>query len=105
MMVYVDDLIAWPQRASTKQAQRHFGEGKQSCHMYVHDAADLEELHELAAKIGLKRAWFQDRPGFPHYDLVPSKRQLALSNGAQYEKLIDFIRLRQQKQREASQHE
>lgn len=42
---------------------------------------DLAELHKFARLLGLKRAWFQDRT-FPHYDLVRSKRKLALQNGA-----------------------
>ena len=47
------------------------------CHM----AADsLEELHEMASKIGVRR-WFQD--GFrPHYDICKSKRKTAISFGA-----------------------
>jgi len=94
--VYVDDLIEWPQRAKTAQARRHFGSGKQSCHMWT-DSDDLEELHKLARKIGLRREWFQDRKGFPHYDLVPRKRELALANGAQYQALSDFLAARREK--------
>lgn len=41
---------------------------------------DIDELHEMAAKIGLKREWFQDST-FPHYDLTNSKRKLALTEG------------------------
>jgi hypothetical protein len=29
-----------------------------------------EELHRFAKSIGLKRAWFQDKEGRPHYDLT-----------------------------------
>lgn len=45
------------------------GDGVRWCHM-VSDAS-LEELHEFAAKLGLKRAWFQPCPPHPapHYDL------------------------------------
>jgi Protein of unknown function (DUF4031) len=50
------------------------------CHM-VSDKS-LEELHEFAARIGLKRDAFQSTSR-PHYDLRPSKRRLALSMGAQ----------------------
>lgn len=32
----------------------------------------------MAAKLGLRREWFQNKPHAPHYDLVPSKRTLAL---------------------------
>lgn len=42
---------------------------------------DIDELHELAAKIGLRREWFQDKT-FPHYDVQRRKRQLAIAAGA-----------------------
>lgn len=42
---------------------------------------DIGELHEMARRIGLKRAWFQDKT-FPHYDLTRSKRQSAIESGA-----------------------
>lgn len=44
--------------------------------------ASRQELHEFAAHIGLKRAWFQEHPWVPHYDLTPSKRKLAVLHGA-----------------------
>lgn len=45
--------------------------------------ADTEiELHALAKRIGLKRAWFQDKGLFHHYDLTPSVRAKALIAGA-----------------------
>lgn len=78
MSIYIDPLIAWPQKAAS--GSRYFGGGKQSCHMSCD--GDLEELHQFAEKIGLRRAWFQDRPGLPHYDLTPSRRAAALNAGA-----------------------
>lgn len=44
-------------------------------------ATDLDELHTLAATIGLKRAWFQDKT-FPHYDVTRPKRLKAIELGA-----------------------
>ena len=50
-----------------------------SCHM----AADtLDELHEMARKIGMKREWFQDNGRHPHYDLVKRRRDKAVALGA-----------------------
>lgn len=69
MTIYVDDCI-WPYR------------GTKYCHMMVGKDDDLQELHDFAASIGLKRAWFQNKPYAPHYDLAPSKRALAIVNGA-----------------------
>lgn len=43
--------------------------------------SDLDELHAMADRIGLKRAWFQDKT-FPHYDVMASKRRQALAAGA-----------------------
>jgi hypothetical protein len=45
-------------------------------------ADTLEELHALAAAIGMKRAWFQVHARLPHYDLTPRRRLLALKAGA-----------------------
>jgi hypothetical protein len=51
MTVYVDAIFtAEPQG---KQAKSH---GVRWCHMI---STDLEELHEMARKIGLKRSYFQ----------------------------------------------
>lgn len=44
-------------------------------------ATDMDELHEMAANLGLKRRWFQDKR-WPHYDLTKSKRDLAIRIGA-----------------------
>jgi hypothetical protein len=49
------------------------------CHMM---ADSLEELHEMADKIGVQRKWFQDKPRFPHYDICKEKKSLAIENGA-----------------------
>lgn len=71
MGVYVDELIVYP------NAWGPFKKG--SCHM---TADTPDELHDLANKIGLKRAWFQKHPIMDHYDLTPGKREAALSAGA-----------------------
>lgn len=44
-----------------------------------------EELHEFARRIGLRREWFQAKPGRPendHYDLTRVGRERALELGA-----------------------
>lgn len=76
MSVYVDPLMAcvrsnvWPY--------------DQACHLF----ADTEaELHAFAARLGLKRAWFQSgtRNGkncLDHYDLTRNMREKALNFGA-----------------------
>lgn len=55
-------------------------------------ADDLDELHAFAARLGMRRAWFQ--PGTPrsapHYDLSPARHAHALDLGAE---LVDRRRL------------
>jgi len=51
-----------------------------------HMQADtLEELHAMADRLGLKRSWFQSKPGKPwhdHYDLTRTRRDQAVGFGA-----------------------
>jgi len=51
-----------------------------------HMQADtLDELHAFAARIGMRREWFQSKPGRPendHYDLTGAARELAIALGA-----------------------
>src|SRR5690242_7592186 len=67
MSVYVDDMRAPYGRLIM-------------CHM---TADTSEELHAMAAKIGVARKWCQ-KPGTPneHYDICLSKRALAVKAGA-----------------------
>lgn len=48
------------------------------CHML---ADSLDELHAMADRIGLKRAWFQPNSS-PHYDVSKERRKLAIQYGA-----------------------
>lgn len=68
MTVYVDNIkIPW--------------RGMLMSHM---TADSVEELHEFAAKLGLKKDWAQLPPAhrLPHYDVSEGKRQLAIRLGA-----------------------
>lgn len=50
--------------------------------LFSHMVADnIEELHEMADKLNLKREWFQDGKR-PHYDISKSKKKQALQYGA-----------------------
>lgn len=86
--VYVDALF---QMESRNHAARMVGErtGHQWCHMW---SDDLDALHALAAKIGLKREWFQNNGRLPHYDLTPNKRAAALKAGAREMCLREYLR-------------
>jgi hypothetical protein len=79
MTVYVDDANI-PATVANGRA-RHTSRW---CHLFS-DTSDAE-LHEFAARIGLKRAWFQ-KPDSPlqthrHYDLTAGKRRQAVAAGA-----------------------
>lgn len=65
MAVYIDD------------AKNQYGRMKMS-HMI---ADSLDELHQIAEKIGLRRQWFQDK-NILHYDVCQSKKKLAIELGA-----------------------
>jgi Protein of unknown function (DUF4031) len=69
MTVYVDDAhIEW--------------RGRRWSHL---QADTPEELHAFAARLGLRRAWFQSKPGRPHhdhYDVPAEVRERAIALGA-----------------------
>jgi hypothetical protein len=65
------------------------------CHMMTDDLSEdgLQELHDFAGKLGLKRSWFQNHnKAFPHYDLTPSKRRLAVQLGAEEVAGVDMVK-------------
>jgi hypothetical protein len=65
--IYVDDaMIAW--------------RGNRWCHLFCD--GPTAQLHEFAARMGLRLAWFQDKV-HPHYDVTPTVRERAIRNGAQ----------------------
>lgn len=43
---------------------------------------DIEELHQMADKIGLSRRYFQNKKLLKHYDLTERRRKEAIKNGA-----------------------
>ncbi len=53
---------------------------RRRCGHLVSDSS-LDELHEFAAGLGLRREWFQIK-SIPHYDLTGEHYQLALERGA-----------------------
>ena len=68
-MIYVDEMMnnLWKIRGRTVK----------NCHMWSDKS--VEELVELAVKIGLKKEWIQkSRGGLIHFDLVESKRKKAI---------------------------
>lgn len=79
-MIFVDELAQWTVR-------------RKWCHMVTD--GDVAELNAFAKKIGLKPEWLQDKNKRykPHYDLVASKRELAIKHGAIEVNSHDFIKL------------
>jgi hypothetical protein len=92
MPIYVDEPFVMESR--DPQA---FAVGVKHGHRWSHlwcDIGEEEQLPAIAAAVGMRRAWFQDRPGFPHYDLVPPRRKQAIKAGAIERELADWIRER-----------
>ena len=72
MSVFVDDAFA----------EGDWGRWTGGGHMQA-DTAD--ELHAMAERLGLRRAWFQSKPARPwhdHYDLTRQRRERAIELGA-----------------------
>ncbi len=82
MTVYVDELVLYEAPA--------FKFTGYWCHLMTDGPVD--ELHNFADKIGLKLAWFQDKPRLPHYDLTRNKRREAIRAGAVPVSAIEMIR-------------
>ena len=60
----------------------------------IHLVADsLEELHDFATHIGLKRDWFQNHSRHPHYDLWGSRLKSALNRGAVVVNSKEIVRI------------
>lgn len=104
MPIYVDEITEYSNEfidIVAKDAQTRRVSARTNnrwCHMWC-DSGEEEKLHAIAAHIGMKRAWFQNKPDFPHYDLVPSKRQKALDAGARPMSLRQWLRNRFEQRR------
>jgi hypothetical protein len=88
--VYVDLITTYPEAIIAEPARRF---GTRWCHMW----ADTEtELDAMADRIGLSRRHIQDagHRHLRHYDLVPSKRRLAMAAGAVEMSLREYLRER-----------
>lgn len=73
MAVYVDPLFntdGWSDNWPFKQA----------CHCWADSVPELMEF--CVRKLGMRRAWFQDKKYFPHFDLTAAKRTQAIKLGA-----------------------
>ncbi|MBT2429419.1 DUF4031 domain-containing protein [Streptomyces sp. ISL-112] len=100
MAVYVDEVRDWTLIARAR--------GLRHTH-WCHLTADTEEeLHAFAARLGLKRAWFQkksERDYRWHYDVTPNKRALAVRLGAQEvdRRFVGQLMIRRQEERDGTE--
>jgi hypothetical protein len=60
------------------------------CGHLVSDTS-IEELHQFAESLGLRREWFQEK-SIPHYDLTGKVYDLALERGAKLVSSRDIVR-------------
>ncbi|MCX4605440.1 DUF4031 domain-containing protein [Streptomyces anulatus] len=97
MTVYVDEVRDWTLIARAR--------GLRHTH-WCHLTADTEtELHAFAARLGLKRAWYQRKGPTDyrwHYDVTPNKRALAVRYGAQEvdRRFVGQLMIRRQEERD-----
>ncbi|SLC05796.1 Uncharacterised protein [Mycobacteroides abscessus subsp. massiliense] len=91
MTVYIDDMRR-PARVGRIQAK------------WSHLMADTDkELHAFAARLGLRRSWFQHEGKVTaHYDVTDTKRQEAIKLGASQigymsRESMDLLRRRRQR--------
>ena len=84
MTIYVDELRDY-------YALRGAGLPGLWCHMVTD--GDLEELHEMARRIGIPPRGFQNHPRHPHYDLMASGRARAVAHGAQEVSTRDLYKI------------
>ena len=89
MTIYIDDITQYPAKVISREAKKY---GDKWCHLWTD--GNIEELINFAKKIGLKESWLQKNRRFPHFDLVQSKRKIAIENGAIYISLRDWYRLK-----------
>jgi len=82
-MIYVDPM--------KNRGWGFHGRLVQSCHLFTDGG--LEELHLFALEIGMKKSWFQTHNKIFHYDLSPSRRKLAVENGAKEVTQREAVRL------------
>jgi hypothetical protein len=80
-IIYVDEIKTWIPKKELRW-------GTNWCHMWCD--GDVEDLHKFAIGLGLKIEYFQNKR-LPHYDLIPSKRILAIKKGAKEMSLRDWI--------------
>lgn len=97
MTVYVDDAgIA----AAVTDSETGRTYTSRWCHLFS-DQIDPAELHAFAARIGLRRAWFQPGkslsglhdPSHDHYDVTAGKRAQAIKSGAVSVDIREAVRL------------
>ncbi len=89
--IYVDPLTVHPPAKEAQARRVGTRNGNRWSHLW---SDDIEALHAMAAEIGMRKTWFQNKPGFPHYDLTPGRRIRAIQAGAVERSLSDWCRER-----------
>lgn len=92
-MILVDALKTYPAGAVKGEARRW---GLEWSHLWSDKPGKEgeEELRAFARRCGLSQRWYQERPVFPHFDIVPARRRRAIALGATETNLIEWLRNR-----------
>lgn len=82
-MIYIDSPRLYP-NAPARLRNRPWS------HLWS-STNDAVEVLVFGHDIGLRLSWFQDRPGFPHFDVMPVYRRKAIEAGAQEKSLREWL--------------
>lgn len=78
-MIYVDKLKIASNYKDLQAKKVGSRNNHEWCHMW---SDNIDDLHNMAIAIGMKKKWFQNDRRLPHYDLSPSRRRKAIKLGA-----------------------
>lgn len=88
--VYMDEPTEYPKDMINPRAKFC---GTKWSHMWCEPGHEAQ-LHATAKSLGLRRDWFQNRDGFPHYDLTVGMFWKAYRMGIPVADLKEWVRRR-----------
>lgn len=94
-MVYIDEPTQYPPPSDPRLIEISARNGHRWSHMWTDPGSEMQ-LHRVARALTLRAAWFQDKPGFPHYEVVAGRYDDAVAAGAVPTNLREWLAHRRQ---------